>query len=89
MHRPHLNTRKAHRFAYQIGHRRGKFTLLICLKGQHEFVPLSTTGFAASLPGAFEFDHEPAAHTALAAVKNILEAPDCYKRLAEARRSKP
>ena len=89
MHRPNPNTRKAHRFAYQIRHRRGKFTLLICLKGQHEYVPLSTTGFAVSLPGAFEFDQEPAAQAALAAVKSILEAPDCYKQLAAIRRSKP
>lgn len=80
------NSRKAARFAYRIGNKRGRFTLLICLKGNHEFVPLSRTGFATSLPVAFEFDSEPEAQTALSAVKAILEAPDCYKRLAAARR---
>ena len=83
------NARKAARFAYKIGNRHGKFTLLLCLKGNHEYQPLSRTGFAASLPGPFEFDSEPEAQAALAAVKAVLEAPDCYRRLAAARRPAP
>jgi len=84
MRRP--NTRKAARFAYKIGNRHGRFTLLLCLKGNHEYVPLSRTGFSLSLPGPFEFDSEPEAQAALAEVKAVLEAPDCYRRLAAARR---
>ena len=80
------NARKNARFAYRIGNKHGRFTLLIRLKGNQEFVPLSRTGFARSLPGPFEFDSEPEAQQALAAVKASLEAPDCYKRLAAARR---
>lgn len=79
------NARKGARFAYKIGNRRGTFTLLICLKGDHLFVPLSTTGFAKALPVALAFTSEPEAQAALAVVKELLEAPDCYKRLAAAR----
>jgi hypothetical protein len=82
------NDRKNARFAYRIGNRHGYYSLLICLKGDHTYVPLSRTGFAQTLPVAFEFDSEPAAQAALATVKAILEAPDCYKRLA-ARRPAP
>lgn len=81
-----INARKSARFAYRIGNRHGRFTLLICLKGNHEYIPLSRSGFARSLPVAFEFNSEPEAQAALAAVKEILEAPDCYKQLAAARR---
>ena len=80
------NARSQARFAYRIGNRHGKFALLICLKGNFEYLPLSRTGFARSLPGPFEFDSEPDAQAALAAVKAILEASDCYRRLAAARR---
>ena len=80
------NARKNARFAYRIGNRHGKFTLLICLKGNHEYVPLSQTGFAQTLPVAFEFGSEPEAQQALATVKELLEAPDCYKRLAAVRK---
>ena len=82
------NARKSARFAYKIGNRHGKFTLLLALKGNPEYVPLSRTGFAPSLPGPFEFDSEPEAQAALAEVKAVLEAPDCYRRLAADRRPK-
>ena len=83
------NTRKSARFAYRIGNRHGRFTLLICLKGSHKYIPLSRSGFARSLPVAFDFNSEPEAQAALATVKEILEAPDCYKRLAATRRPAP
>ncbi len=84
-----MNARKSARFAYRIGNRHGRFTLLICLKGSREYIPLSQSGFARSLQVAFEFNSEPEAQAGLAAVKKILEAPDCYKRLAAARRPAP
>ena len=85
---PRTNARKSARFAYRIGNRHGRFTLLICLKGNHEYIPLSRSGFARSLPVAFEFNSEPEAQAGLAAIKEILEAPDCYKRLAAVRKTK-
>lgn len=62
------------RFAYQIKNKRGVFTLMIGLKGQMDYIPMSQCAYAARMPiERFQFDTEPEAQLRLAKARTWLE----------------
>ena len=70
--------RSKNRFAYKIRHFRRKFILMIALKGDHSYQPLSGTAWAKKLPIRFDFDLEAEAQAALKIAKEILESGKPY-----------